>query len=268
MGKFDGKRITGMVGNLVFREGKNGGIVQTAPDKVRQTKDTKLMSGIFGQRSILAAAMRYNLVSLYRENNDGQMVNRLNKPVGEVLRQCYDKSTGTYTFEKDSFSRLAGLEFNIKSPLNNSMWVQPEMMLDGAILRIKIPQMEIPADFKFYSTSNCCELTAAVYVISLENALEGVPMVQTITIDQNQDTVPAQVFEFEVPEGGLCVAGIGLDYFFLQNGIKRLMNSKEFSPAALCGAVITPGTFVLRDENGNPAELWETTWSNVFKLNL
>lgn len=268
MGKFDGRRITGVVGNVVFRKGTRGDIVQTAPGSVRQTKATQLMSDVFGQRSILAAALRRNLVVLYRHNQDGQMVNRLNKPIGEVLRQCYDKHTGKYTFSQDSFSRLAGFEFNLRSPLINSIWVDSEMLLEGNMLRINIPEMEIPQQFRFYKTSNFCDLTVAVSVVALEQALEDQPMVQTTAISMDQGTVPAQHFEFEVPDGCLCVAGIGLNYFYLKEGIKSVMNSREFNPAALCGAVITPGIFVPRDKNGNPAELWKTRWQKISKLKL
>jgi len=268
MGKFDGRRITGMVGNVVFRKGNTGDIVQSAPGSVRQTKDTKLMSDVFGQRSTLAAAIRQNLAILYRHNHDGQMVNRLNKPIGDVLRQCYDKHTGKYTFNQHSFGRLAGFEFNPRSPLINSIWVEPEMLLEGNMLRINIPEMEIPQQFRFYKTSNFCDLTVAVSVIALEQALEDQPMIQTTAISIDQGTVPALHFEFEVPDGCLCVAGIGLNYFYMKEGIKSVMNSREFNPAALCGAFITPGIFVLRDKNGNPAELWKTGWHKISKLKL
>ncbi|HWW40046.1 MAG TPA: hypothetical protein VNZ46_12075, partial [Pedobacter sp.] len=245
MGKFDGKQIRGLVGNIVIRKGKKAPIVQSAPRKYKQTKATKQESSLFGKGSILASALRHELNLIISSNQDGEMVNRFNTPIKAVLRQCYDPETQKFNFSEDSFSRLAGFEFNIKSPLINSLWVSPEMQLNGNILTISLPEIEIPALLKFPLAANICTLMVIASFTSLEQCLRKPSTFQTLEISQNETTIPARQFDFEVPQGCLCIAGIGLKYFSVHNSIRTTFNSKAFNPAGIIGAVISPGTFVL-----------------------
>lgn len=244
MGKFDGKQIRGLVGNLVFRKGKDCTIIQTTPTVVKQSKDTKRSSKVFGQGSILACAIRIGIGQVTTSFYDGNMINRLNRPVREVLMKCFDKETETYTFEKDSFSRLAGVEFNIHSPLINNLWVVPQTVLEGNILKVSLPEMQLPKDLTFPVNANVCDVLVEVTTISIHDNYQRDLPEQRLEIHSAQASVPAHEFVFEVPDGCLCVAGIGLSYYQLSGGIKTVYNNKAFNPAAICGALITSGTFV------------------------
>jgi len=268
MGKFDGKQIRGLVGNIVIRKGKKGPIVQSAPRKYKQTKATKQESSLFGKGSTLASALRHELNLIISSNQDGEMVNRFNTPIKAVLRQCYDPETQKFNFSEDSFSRLAGFEFNIKSPLINSLWVNPEMQLNGNILTISLPEIEIPAQLKFPLAANTCILMVIVSFTSLEQCMRKRSATQTIEISQNETTVSARQFDFEVPQGCLCIAGIGLKYFSLHNSIRTTFNSKAFNPAGIIGAVISPGTFVLPPPVRIGNKSMASEWSTIFNLTL
>lgn len=269
MGKFDGKHLTGLIGNLISRKGNKGTIIQTAPNSIRQTEATKKESSIFGQGSILAAQIRYGLYQIIRSNYDGGMINRLNTPVKAVLRHCYNKTTNQFNFTEDSFSRLAGIEFNQKSLLINSLWVKPEMILSGTTIKISLPEIEIPAQLKFTGNANTCELSINLGFIILNQSLYKPSLTESLEISDTQQTLPVQEWTFEVPEGCLCIAGIGLNYYTLNHGIKTVLNNKDFNPANVIGAIITPGTFV---DPGptifSPQHTRASEWRTIDRLQL
>lgn len=269
MGIFNGKYLTGLVGESVSRRGKNGEtIVQAAPRKYKQTKATKRAAGVFGQGVKLACTIRKDLHFLIRDNYDGDMITRFNTPVNEVLRHCYDKETEKYTFAQDSFDRLAGAEFNIRSLLINSLWVATETTLNGNILRLSLPEIKIGEQLKFPLRANVCELNIAMACIALVPGLHKSAMLQSISISKDQQIVPAQEFTFEVPEGCLCVTGIGLQYFSLHNNVKTVLNSKTFNPAGICSAVVSPGTFVKPPSQNTPYRGRASEWMDIMKLNF
>jgi hypothetical protein len=246
MGKFDGKRITGLVGPLVFKKGtKNGDIIQTKAAKVKQTQGTKIAGKSFGQGSTLAGVIRHDLRQITLENYDGDMVNNFASPVRDVLEQCFNKETGQYSFEENSFARLSGFEFNPKSLLINSLLASPEVALNGNILKVSLREFEVPEKFKFPQGANVCTLTVGLSMVALHAGLNIDVPVKTMEITVEEHTVPASEFEFEVNEGCLCVVAIALKYFYLHEGIRTVYNSKAFHPAAVCGAIITPGTFIV-----------------------
>lgn len=267
MGKFNGKHLTGLVGNTVSRRGRNGvTIIQSAPGGIKQTNATKQASNLFGLGSSLAKAIRNDLRSIIGNNYDGEMINRFSKPVKEVIRQCYDETTKKFSFTEDSFARLAGAEFNLRSALINSLWVSPAMELAGNTLKISLPEIKTGEQLKFPLRANVCELSIAVTLIAPGPGLHTYPLRQTTEISKTQETIPAQEFTFEVPDGCLCVAGIGLSYFSLHNNIKTVLNSKTFNPAGVCGAIFTPGTFIKPLPEVIPNGKKASVWSNIGTL--
>ncbi|NRF40302.1 hypothetical protein [Pedobacter foliorum] len=245
MAKFDGKQIVGLIGGLVFKKGRNNTtIVQPKPASMAQTTATKGAANLFGIASTLSKTIRYGMTEITDQFYDGGMVNRLTNQNRSILAHCYDKDTRKFVFNETSFSRLAGFEFNFKSPVTNSLWVQPQTTLSGNDLTVYVPAFEIPVQLKFPNLANTCTINISVNLYVLDQSLKRVLPLQSIEIGKNQTHVPAQEFKFEVPDGCLCVAGINLQYFYLYNGIKTVLNKKDFNPAAICGAILSPGIFV------------------------
>ncbi|WP_256005072.1 hypothetical protein [Pedobacter deserti] len=246
MAQFKGKHLSGLMGNLVARRGRDGStILQIKASRVKQTKATKASAGVFGKASSLACDIRTQLGYLYGLDNDSGMVNRFNTPVRDVLMHCFDKETQTYSFQEDSFSRLAGFNFNIKSPLENTLWVMPEVTLEGTSLKVSIPELEIGSNLLFPDTTKLCVLRVAVSRIALYEGLTSALQTQELIINREQGIVPAQEFTFEVPQGCLCTAAIGLLFYEVSaDNVRYSYNCKEFSPAAILGAIIVPGEFV------------------------
>lgn len=269
MAKFDGKYFRGLVGNLVQRKTKDGLVIQMAPVRVKQSKGTKKAQKVFGQSRTLAGTLRKQLLQVIRENYDPGMINRFNTPVEDVLKQCIDKQTGTYTFQENSFERLSGFEFNIKSLLINSLLVKPEMSLSGSTLTVRLPEIQIAEALKFPGQTNICTLQITLSVIALHAGKKLLPQTRSVEIRSDQGSLPPQDFEFEVAAGGcLCTVGIGLVYYKQTDNIQTIHNSKEFNPANICGAIITPGAFVEPPPHTNGNTTQGSIWRSLDKLNL
>lgn len=247
MAKFDGKQIIGLLGGLVFKKGTgNTTIVSTKAETVKQTKATKEAGKVFGKASTLAKTMRMDLFQAIHDDwYDGKMINRLNNLTRGMLYQCYDKGTKKFNFKQDSFERLQGFEFNANSPITRNLWVNPELDLRGNQLTVRIPEMKIPEHLKFHASANTCEIRVVLAMYVLEQALHHYPQLQSLEVKVNQEIVTAQEFNFEVPEGCLCIVGMNLFYTSRHENIQTVVNNKSFNPAAICGAILTPGTFIL-----------------------
>lgn len=268
MGLLKGNKLSGLIGPLVVRDsGRKGvSIVQVAPRQMKQSKGTKLAGKLFGLGSSLAGTIRDDLSYLIGKDYDPGMINRFNTPVKAVIRQCFDEKTRTFDFKEDSFQRLVGFEFNSKSLLIDSLLVRPTAILEGYILRLSIPEFQVPPDLKFPFGANTCKLMVVLSQIALRHDLHRNEMEQSIDIDWKQGTVPAAEFSFEVSPGCLCVIGIGLRYAYVHEHTLTPKNSKTFNPVNVCAAVITEGEFVappLRDEDGK-----NTPWRKIGKLGL
>ena len=269
MAIFDGKKIRGIVGKTVFKNGRgNTSIVQKAPVAVRQTKATKKSANLFGQGSVLAGAIRYGLSFIIQGNYDPDMINRFNKPVRSIINRCYNKTTETFAFAPDSFEDLIGFEFNSRSWLINSLYVKPETNLTGNIFKISFPEINVKEQLKFPAGSNLCQLEVCVSYIVLDQAMTKHSDSQSVEISDAQETLPAQEFTFETPEGCLCIAGLGLNYFNKQEDVKTVMASKTFHPANICGAVITAGTFVDPGFRKIGYRTIPSPWQSIAKMKL
>lgn len=270
MGKFDGKQITGMVGNLVFKRGrdKKDTIIQIKPTRVKQTKASKVTAGIFAKASSLAKLLRQDFNPIMSGFYDGGMINRFTTVNRAILDYCYDKATKTYVFEENSFDRLEGFEFDNKSLLANYFRVDPEVNVDGTQLTIKIPAFETGKQLKFPGDANTCKIKLTVGLYNFDQRLKRDEYYEEVNIDEAQGMVPEQVFTFEIAEGCFCVTGMGLEYFYQYNDVKNSLNSKEMSPARLLSAIITPGTFVLPPSLSTPYKSVAPKWQEHSALNF
>ncbi|MBE9601774.1 hypothetical protein [Pedobacter sp. MC2016-24] len=268
MAKFDGKHVRGVIGNSVVKTGPNGQIIQSKPENVRQTVNTKKSARLFGQASTLSKYIRTNLRQTYDENGDMGMINRLTTLNRVLLAQCLQAETQTFIFTADSFSKLAGFEFNTRSPLANSLWVEPEMSLLNNMLQIRLPAIAIPQQLKFPVNANLCDLELEVAIFSLQPCYGKTPYRATIEIAKNQTAVPAQSWELELPEGCLAVAAIGLKYFSLYKNIKKPLNSEKFHPAGIIDAIFKPGHFNIPQPIKSANRVQGSGWSELDNLQL
>jgi hypothetical protein len=246
MARIIGKYIKGSAGKFVYKVIDGVQILQSAPGKggVKQTKATKKAANIFGRSSALACTFRSGLKPVFNSFYDGKMVSRLTGEVSALVRQCYQATTQTFIFNTDSFKSLAGFNFNLASPLQRSLWLPVESKIAGNVLTITLPELKVKEDLKFPKVSNLCRIIICLKIFNLEKGLElKMQEIRRLEVKSDQVLVERQDFEFQIPEGCLCLAGIGLHYYTMSDGIAYSNNNKTFNPSGICAAHFNPGTF-------------------------
>lgn len=253
MARFKGKFLIGAIGNLTFKKHREEQILQRKPGKgrVKQTKATKKAALVFGKASRFSNCIRQSFGFLIDDRHDGGMVNRLNKENFAIFKQCYQPETENYEFKPDSFRRLNGFDFNTKSLLKDSLWVEPSVQLIGQELQIRIPDLEIPADFKFPNRSNICNVELNVYLLSIRTGFEKRLHLEAMQISEDEKMVQAREWKVEVPDGCICITGLALHYYKVQGNMMTPAYHKEFNPAVILNATVSNGEFNLP---------WNSSW--------
>lgn len=258
MARLDGKFLKGIVGNTTLKKWRDQQIVQIKVHRTKQTAATKKSANLFGKASSLGKLIRLDLVNIYP---DGGMVNRLNSDNRDILSQCLDKETEQFIFHEQSFSNLAGFEFNVKSRLKNYLWVKPVLNISGDALKVTLPEIKIPEELNFPANANLCVLSIKIAIIALKAGYRREMQFQDIDIEISQEIVPAQEWDFIIAEGCLCIASLTLQYYKKQNNIQMPLNTKEFNPSAIFGALYCPGVFSMPIQaNSQPVRnCWRST---------
>lgn len=258
-----GKFIIGSMGDVVYKEMNGVQVMQSKPGKggVRQTPATKESASVFGKSSTLASSFRNRMHPVINDNADGKVVGRFTSAVNAVIRHCYSSKTKTFHFEKNSFESLVGFDFNIKSPVQKSMWLMPESKLAENILTITLPELKTHEELKFPKGTNLCEISICVLRYKLEEGLEYKKLeVKTVEITSDLALLEEQDLEFSIPEGSFCIAAIGLHYYEVIKNKAVDRNSKTLNPAAICAVYFNEGTF-----NPEEPKLWQYRDKLVFK---
>lgn len=241
MARFEGKLIKGLIGRIVIKNGKNGAVVQSRPKRKRRTEEEIKSSGVFGKSSSLGKIIR-NQQQVIFSGYDGGMVNRMTRELHEVLKHAFHKENDTYHFQPGSFERLEGFNFNLQSPLANTLWVKPYGQIAGNVLRLILPETEPGTQLVFPEGTTHCMITLALTMVALHAGWERTKMVR-LKVERSAGLLPAQEWTFPVPEGCLCVAGMGLAFWYEGEGYKSGYQRPGFSPAMIFSAKYRPGQF-------------------------
>jgi len=244
----------GKIGKVIKRRYKKMIILQEAPGKggVRQTEDTKRSASAFGQVSSWGAMIRESFTPLIMGYYDTVMTSRLTGYLNMYLKGCYNREDKTWNFEKNTLKALEGFEFNIDSTVRNSFFVTPEYSLDNNQLTIKYPEFVVGKNFKFPKDASSAEITIMVAEFNLEKSLRSTK-VKTESIEftsYENPNIAATEFTFEVTEGCLCIASVGVKYFKRSAKWALLKNTKDFSPAAIICALFNVGDFIVDKKDG------------------
>lgn len=250
MAVFDGKFLRGTVGELIFKKIGNKQVVSTkrAPGTIKLTPDSIKAANTFGMASKLSSHIFNEFDEQINGFHDGSMFRRLNKELNLVLNLCRDFKTMEYSYDTHSFDSLSGLDFNIKSPVRKSFKRNPEINLTGRLLLVSLPEFAVGKFLRFPAGSSVCEFTVAITLFRLKDGMKmQATESQSVSIKRKTIISKKQNFEFEVPDGCLCIVGLFLKFFASSTAFPMLINTKNFSPAAICKAFSTPGVFVKND---------------------
>jgi hypothetical protein len=244
----------GTLGPVAFKEvgGRQMMVSKVAPGVIKQTPGTKKSANTFGMASRLGGNLRHIYQHDLNGYYDGGMVSRLNAEINKSLIECRDPESRLFSFSADSFNPLADFDYNSKSLVKDSLKIKPQISIANGLLKVLFPRSgKLPA-LKFPAGSSDCELIVSVAFIELKEGRKvQVPDRKSLIINKKKQILSPPEFVFEVPDGCLCVVSMFLLYFNIRNNYRVVINNKKFSPAAICGAVITPGAF-----NENSKRFW------------
>ena len=245
MGRTKGNVISGKVGHMI---GRNVGDEQiwTGLGKVpNQTEATKKSAALFGINSTLASYIRNSVC--YNSARDRTMISRLTSATYAIVRHCHDKETNSFTFKKNSFNRLDGFEFNLNSPLIDSLWVKPKLTILDKKLIVVLPEINVPKELKFPAKTISCSPLLDVFLYTPAEGYFWFKSHEIEEISNVKAIIPAQEFIVDIPQGCIALVGLSLFYFSKEYNVKKMINSRDFSPAGISGVIINPGTCDLQD---------------------
>jgi len=241
-----GNFIRGIVGPLIFRKlnGKQVVSSRIPAGTMKQTEATKQAAGNFGAASGLSKHFRLMNQSLIAGHNDSGMFNRLTSRFVESLNKSRDREDKGFKFSTDSFDSLTGFDFNINSPVADRMSLLPGLILEDSQLRLFYLETPEEIDLKFPVKSMDCEIIASMAVFNLKKGQRVFTSdLQQRVVKKKNPVINDLEFRFNAPQGCLCIVSILLKYYSVMDIRGTLVNTKQFSPAAICGAIVTPGTF-------------------------
>lgn len=257
MGKFNGKFLSGVIGNLKFsvRNGKQVVSQAVAPGTMKQTEETKKASTVFGKAASLNKLLRQSLVAQYKGLFFNATINSLTGRMSSILKDCKDPESGTYQFDLNSFLRLEQLEFNPKSKVSNLLPATPVATLKNDVLSLTLFEHPLPRDLKFPLKSFKCEITTALSLFRLKDRkMVFRAEAQSIVVEKGKKVSAPHTFLFNLPAGCLCVMTVFLNYWTIDESGWTIIKNRKFSPAVICGAYHTEGNYQAGDDR---------SWSRV-----
>lgn len=250
MATVHGNFLKGVLGNLSFKvvNGKQLVSQRRAPGTTKQTEAVKNAQLTFGKSARLALRIRMFYKSLIDHSTDSGMVNRLNSRIIEILNDCCAPDTRRYTFGRDSFNKLSGFEFNIKSPLSGSLHVTPVVEVNNGKLELSLPKAGAASILKFPTGATACRMIASLALIRLGPGLCAYSVTnQEVLFWPAAPETGNTAFHFQVPNDCLCLVTLSLKYTEVKNNEPVLVNDQSFNPVTICGAVVTPGVYLNLD---------------------
>jgi len=236
----------GRIGNLTYSVRNGVQIVKsiTKKPKCKKTVPMKDSSTVFGKASNLGFYFRLSMSAAYNDFHDSSMSSRLTGLIVESFKPTLDETNQNFIFKQNSFKRLEGFEFNIKSPLQNYLFAQ--IMVDYTVenqVKVSIPEMKSPQEFVFPKDLQQCKFVVSQGLFDLENGFASEPKSQLFDIQKEypKTIIPAQEFVFETKPGCLCMIAISLQFYKPSFAGDLFINTKQFNPSAILSAQFADG---------------------------
>lgn len=249
MARFDGKHFRGKIGDTSYKVYREQQVVSGASTKAEfvRTEPIDRSSNLFGKVSTLNSYIRMYMSALYDKFHDGEMLGRLNASTNLAMNSVFNEEQLTFSFTPDTFNRLAGFEFNIKSRVADVFLAHLAVTYTEGKVSILIPELIVSKQIEFPSASTKCRVIFSRTHFDLEHGYGQDSESNHITVvkDKTLALIPPQTVEFTTEPGCLCLIGIGF-HFYKESFIGEVMiNNKEFSPVAILSAYMIEGTHVL-----------------------
>lgn len=254
--------LAGAAGPLIFKVVKGKQIVATkaARGTVKQSKGTIQKAKTFG----LASRFGSEILQSFKQNSncfqDLTMFNRITKKLYSAFIYAWNPETQQFNFDADNFSTLAGFDYNSNSPLHDSLGIKTKLTFADGLLHVTFSECGNMPVIKFLKGSTNCIIMVGITLFRLQDGVKTARVIsQCQVVKKYADRLEANEFKFKVPGGCLCVTSIFLNFYTNHRTHISMLNSKGFSPAAICDASFTPDSFA--PEN-------DYTWTGMRDLKL
>jgi len=238
MAIFDGKNLKVSIGNLVFSQHGKKTVVKSKPGVggVRQTAATKKSASVFGKHiSPFAKQIRLAFNAIHQGLYDGTMVNRMNSAISTVIHQHLENED-EFNFNEKSFQRLEGFDFNIHSPLYQSLLVKPDVFFYENHAEFCLPSFSISKNIRFPKNYTACTLQIQVALINKAQHRTFFYPIDHILLHKYSRIFEGIKLSYDFGSGELVLIGIAMQFSESSALIHQCHNGKLFHPSGIVAA--------------------------------
>ena len=230
--------ISGRAGNMVYRTRGDVQVMQSIPGKMRQTMATKARGKEFGLASSTAGTIRY-LCSSAAHWPDKRMSSRLVQTVLKSIRGGAQGEPGLRDLHVADLSILEGFQFNLNSPLEKVMLIQPTVTLgDSGTVYVNIPAL-YKYELKFAKDASQCILRFIVVAIDLKKETHRYLGNKDILLEPGE-SLDALIWEVEnkAEQGTILLVSFSVHYFSPDkiDSLGLSLNNSALSPGGIIAA--------------------------------
>jgi len=250
----DGK-IRGKIDNIVYRGYNGKQIMQSIPNRVRQTFATKLSALEFGLAAVRAKAIRNIFDNVYEEY-DGNMARRLTATIAACIRAS-DKEPGERDLHDANLSPLKGFVFNTDASFERLVAVNPTLDVSpNGTINFQLPPLSPMNDIVYPPNLLRPNACFGIYVVAF-NFVESLLQVIDYTgfdvaEDEKEPRQIAWTCEKSLPKGYIVFVIFTLRYFSLNWLGQRVQTTdKSYYPSIVLDAFhVTDGMAARGIEDG------------------
>ncbi|MCY1226835.1 hypothetical protein D3C87_143120 [compost metagenome] len=233
--------ISGITGNLVFRNLDGKQILQSRPGKIHQTRETVASGSEFRHCSRWAKHLRIGLHSFLAGQADSYMYRRLTGAFYNALLENTHLPKGQRTPFTADMKALEGFEFNIHSPFKKYFLPEITVVMDSQRqVQVTIPELEPKSQIRFPEEVPHAELVVYACATKFEASSPIVDAFFTLPIPFDAAIQSEMVWTSPaLPKGYFVVVAAKLLYYEENQFMgKKYSNSDVLNPCSIlfCGS--------------------------------
>lgn len=230
------KFLSGVIGNLVFRNLDGKQIVQSKPDGIKQSWLTKLSGSEFRNCSQWAKMIRQHLYNFLINQTDSYMYRRFTGSLYSAIQSNTTIFKGERTPLNCNLDGLVGFNFNSNSAFKD--YFLPTILVELTNQRqvqVTIPEVEPKSEVVFPGRVGHAELLVYVLATSLKHTTPIVEDYLVVPIANNTTIVPETIWtSLILPENRFVLVTAKIMYYDNHKFTgKSYINSKEMNPSTI-----------------------------------
>jgi len=236
------KFLSGVIGNLVFRNLDGKQIVQSKPDKIKQSTMTKLSGSEFRSCSQWAKMIRQHLYNFLINQTDSYMYRRFTGSLYSAIQSNTTIFKGERTPLNCNLDELVGFDFNSNSAFKD--YFLPTVLVELTNQRqvqVTVPEFEPRSEVVFPERTGHAELLVYVMATSLKYNTAVVDDYFLVPLTNKTTLIPATVWaSLILPENHFVLVTAKMMYYNNDKfTVKNYINSKAMNPSTILLATHT-----------------------------